>query len=101
MLNGFDGRVKVKTGNTCSSNFQSLPALLSGKELMDQMSNMMDTGSNSLESLVKSGKYQDVGRIVGSISSILNYQVKQSGEEKSSSLKEERKQVQYNLIILL
>ena len=60
---------------------------------MNQMSNMMDTGSNSLESLVKSRKYQDVGRIVGSISSILNYQVKQSGEEDISSLTEERKQV--------
>ena len=60
---------------------------------MNQMSNMMNGGGNSLESLVKSGKYQDVGRIVGSISSILNYQVKQGGEEDNSPLMEERKQV--------
>ena len=73
--------------------FQSLPALLRGKELMSQMSSMMNSGESSLDSLVKSGKYQDVGRIVGSISSILNNQVKQAGGEDTSSFKEERKQV--------
>ena len=68
---------------------------------MSQMSSMMNSGGSSLDSLVKSGKYQDVGRIVGSISSILNHQVKTAGGEDASSFTEERKKVlktQSNLI---
>lgn len=60
---------------------------------MSQLSNMISGTGSSLKSLEKSGKYQDVARVVGSISSILNHQAKLAGGQDAVSLTEKRKQV--------
>ena len=75
------------------SSFQSLPSFLKGTELISQLFNSTSGDGSSLKSLMKSGKNQDVGRIVGSLSSILNDQAKLTDGEDAALLAEKRKQV--------
>ena len=75
------------------SAFQSLPSFLKGTELISQLFNMTSGDGSSLKSLMKSGKNQDVGRIVGSLSSILNDQAKLTDGEDAALFAEKRKQV--------
>ena len=62
--------------------FQSFPPILKGAELMNHLFSMT-TGDNSpLKALQKSGKNQDVARMAGSISSVLNQQAKLTNGQK-------------------
>ena len=62
--------------------FQSLPPILKGTELMKHLFSMT-TGDNSpLKALQKSGKNQDIARMAGSISSVLNQQGKLTNGQK-------------------
>lgn len=60
---------------------------------MSQLSSLTSGDSSPLKSLLKSGKSQDLARMAGSISSVLNHQVKFTDGQESLVFAEQRKKV--------
>ena len=60
---------------------------------MNQLSRMTTGNRSPLNSLLKSGKNQQLARMVGSVSSVLNHQAKLSDGQDSLALAEKRQKV--------